>query len=182
MEFRTKSVAASALVLAIVFNPLYANAGGRSVSGVVNDDRQAKSPTSGSCKIPKADFMTSSLTASITSSTTFVDVPEATVTFKQAGTTSGCILVNFTGEPFAQGNGEVVMVRVLVDGATELAPGPEQFSGDDDEDSDGHWTRAQAFMWTGVVTPGSHIIQVQYKSYFGGPISMNRHTTTVFHR
>jgi hypothetical protein len=120
--------------------------------------------------------------SSITSSITFVDVPEATVTFRQGGTTSGCIIVNFTGEPFAPGNGDVVMLRVLVDDTTELPPGTEQFSGDDDEDFDGHWTRAQAFTWAGFVTPGSHKIQIQYKSYFGGPVAMNRHTTTVLHR
>ena len=117
-----------------------------------------------------------------TTSTAFVDIPGATVTFKQGGRVADCIKVEFESMSFTTPN-QLLFVRAVLDGAVVGAPGDVQFSGDDDEDEDGRWDRshAMAFFFDGVA-PGTHTVQIQFRSFSGGSVRVNRGSTAVSHR
>ncbi|MFL6688923.1 MAG: hypothetical protein ACJ8IR_01875 [Alphaproteobacteria bacterium] len=82
-----------------------------------------------SCKTTKTDY-TSSDGSIFTSSTTYVDVSEGSVTFNQAR--MGCILVRFDAVSLVQGSGGVEFVTALLDGA-QMFPGEMAFDGDNEQ-------------------------------------------------
>ena len=65
-----------------------------------------------------------------TSSATFSDIPEANVGFRITGTANRCVLVVFSGNPFATGN-ELVHVRAVLAGGTIAKPFSVQFGTND---------------------------------------------------
>jgi hypothetical protein len=103
-----------------------------------------------------------------------VNVREAIVRFVERGA-SNCIVVDFSAYGAAQ-NDDILMVQALLDGAV-MFPGEIQLSG-----SDPHYASAHAFSWTGTATPGNHIVQIQFRSFFGNTVVLHRHTTIVHHR
>lgn len=151
------------------------------VKGGLEERGSSRAQLNANCDTSKSSVTASDLLNSSTTSTTYVDVPEATVSFKQKGTKPGCVVVDFFAVAFAPFDA-ALFVHVLLDGV-EIFPGPGQFSGDDDEDVDTHWSRAQAFSWIAPdVAPGNHTVQVQFRSYFGTDVFIHKHITIVHHR
>jgi hypothetical protein len=142
-----------------------------------------KAAVTGECNVQRVSFTTSTDTNGDTRSTSFVNVPEAKVSFTQHGTNPDCIIVSFTAQSFAPANRGLLMVRAVLDGSTVLEPGQQQLSGDDDEDFDGRWARSHGFTWAvNNVSPGSHEIQIEFRSFYGDRVFIHQHTTTVQHR
>src|SRR4051812_19650762 len=92
----------------------------------------AATPTAGACKptsvryLAAADFIVSS-----TTSGTFVDVPQARVTFIQGGASASCVIVRFSAGTYATGVNEGIILRAYLDNTTAALPSALQFSGDD---------------------------------------------------
>jgi hypothetical protein len=130
----------------------------------------------GGCEPTKIKYQ-AAIHNSNTTSTSFVTVPEATVGFVQGGVGASCVLVEFWAEATAA---KVMYVRVLMDNATAGLPASTVFTADDDEDNDGCCvrTRGMKFILPNV-TPGNHKISVQYLSFDGSVVGLQRHTTIV---
>ena len=156
---------------------------GGTPAGVVAPARPA-APVTGTCKTTKTDFAATDLTFSSTTSTAFVNIPEASVSFQQGGASPSCAIVMYSAEVFAAADSTALMyVRALLDGVTAATPAQTQFSGDDDEDGDGRWARSHAMNFVfPSVSPGGHTITMQFRSSDGGAVFTHQHTTLVEHR
>jgi hypothetical protein len=182
---RIKSVILSAsFIFATALTPIMAHAA--SDAGVA---KQAQSSakrvlTTGGCPLTRMNFAASTLDGSGTTSTSFVDVPEASLTFFQGGTLSNCVIVNFSAMSFAStASTALVLVRAVLDGVVVAIPPETQFSGDDDEDADFRWSRSHDYNFVFPrVAPGSHTVTMQFRSSDGGQVFINRHTMVVYHR
>lgn len=142
----------------------------------------ARAVTGGTCAAMNViDHREDSGTNASTSSSAFSNVPNTAVSFTQG--TAGCAQVIFAAESFAPGGGRLMGLRVVLDGATVASPGPVLFSGDDDENNNGHWARSRSFMFSfSNVAAGAHTITVQYRSYTAGsPVFIGRHSVAVWH-
>jgi hypothetical protein len=171
-----------AVTLATSLTPVVAHSQDSGSNGLAERAAPQAAET-GECNAQRVSFTASTLTNSATTSTSFVDVPEGSVSFTQHGTSSDCVVVYFTAQSFAPASRGLLMVRAVLDGGTVLSPGQQQFSGDDDEDFDGRWARSHAFSWAvNNVAPGAHKIQIQFRSFYGDKVFVHQHTTTVHHR
>lgn len=136
--------------------------------------------------LPKVDFaVTSNQESFSTSSVSFVDLPPLAVTFTIPGTVGlgkNCLKVDVAAVTFAPA-GELINMRVLLDGASEFLPGEPQWSGDDDEDADGKWARAHAAnFYLPSVPNGTHTVSVQFRSFFGGQVTAHWRSLSVMHK
>jgi hypothetical protein len=117
-----------------------------------------------------------------TSSTTFVDLPPLSVTFSIPGTSSSCLNVELSAVTFAPGSSdvasdEIIYMRVLLDGTTELLPGEPQWSADDE------WARAHAAnFYASGVSPGVHTVMAQWRSAFGKTVFAHWRSMGVHHK
>lgn len=137
---------------------------------------------SGTCRATTISFVTGETTGESTTSTTFVDVPDMSVSFDIGGAANGCVKVEFSAYVFAA-SGRLIIVRALLDGATAGSPSQVQFSGDDDENADGKWARSHAFNFAFPnVAPGTHTITIQWLSFDGGTVFMHRRSMFVHHK
>jgi hypothetical protein len=145
-------------------------------AGVAAGPRSEVAPAvTGNCKSPRTDFATHE-DQNGTTSTVFVDIPGASVSFLQHGTVAGCVVVNFTSMSWTPG--DLLFVRALLDGATAGTPSETQFSGDD-----GVYARSYSMDFVfPVVPPGPHILQMQFRSNGGGDVFIHRGVTSVNHR
>ena len=118
-----------------------------------------------------------------TASTTFVDLPPLAVRMNIPGSSKSCLKVELSAVTFSATNSELISMRVLLDGVTELLPGEPQWSGDDDENADGHWARAHAasFYMTGL-SPGFHTVSVQWRSHSGNTVFAHWRSIGVHHK
>ena len=143
---------------------------------------ESRAVVSGSCAgMTETEFKSDSSVDSTTSSGSFVNVPNATISFNQA--VAGCVIVTFSSETYAEFS-RLLYVRARLDGATTAAPGGVQFSGDDDEDGDGRWARSRAYTFIfPSVAAGNHTVTMQFRSLsFGKTVHIGKHTTIVQHR
>lgn len=180
--FRAGSlILASCFVLATAFTAVVAHAAGK--DGVAAKTRASKVVTTGTCITNQSTYAASTLDGSSTTSTSFVNLGEGAVTFQQ-GLGNGCAIVNFSSMAFAASGGSALLyVRALLDGATVAIPFETQFTGDDDEDGDGRWARSHSYTFIFPrVAPGLHTVQMQFRSFDGGSVTLHRHTTVVQHR
>ena len=131
------------------------------------------------CKPNQTKVVTSSLFSS-TTSTTFVDIPEATVQFVVGGTTPSCVIVRFSGESSSNENASTI--RPLLDVNTKALPAEIAFGGLDCSNG-ACTTRAHAFEFVFPrVTPGTHLLRMQYEAAFPPPkqpVYIGRHNTVV---
>jgi hypothetical protein len=118
-----------------------------------------------------------------TTSTTFVDLPPLSVRFNLPGPSQSCLKVELAAVTFAAVSGELISMRVLLDGTTELLPGEPQWSGDDDENANGEWARAHAadFYIFGV-PPGTHTVTAQWRTHFGNTAFSHWRSMGVHHK
>jgi hypothetical protein len=143
--------------------------------------RSGKGVTAAACKTPKTNFITNDVTGLSTTSTSYVNVPGMSTNVKVGGTTASCIVVDVTGFSFAT-NGALEFVRALLDGVTSPTPTETQFSGDDDENTNGEWARAQAGNFAFLnVAPGTHSVAIQFKSYDGQTVFLHRPAAIITH-
>lgn len=174
--------ALSALLLSATAGIAFAENNGRAPDGP-----QAAAPravVSGACgDVTKINYKSDDSINHSTFSTSFVNVPNAGVSFTQGGTGGGCVIVTFTAEAFTQSNG-LMQVRARLDDAVTAAPGVIQFSGDDDEDLDDRYARSHAFTFIfPSVGAGSHFVRMQYRTVdFFREVTIHKHTVVVQHR
>jgi hypothetical protein len=139
---------------------------------------------SAKCKTPKAEFITNDAVGSTTTSTTYVPVPDMTVTFKVGGSAKTCVLVDVSGYSFAPeltGSNQAELVSVTLD-STFGSPAEVQFSGDDDEDGDGAYSRQHAALFAfPLVMPGMHTVTMVFRSLNGGPVFLHRPAMKISH-
>jgi hypothetical protein len=102
-----------------------------------------------------------------TSSTTFANLPPLAVTFTLPGTVGAgknCLKVDVSAVTFQATDGPII-IRVLLDGATEFLPNQVQWSGDDSEDANFQWARAHAAnFYLPSVPNGAHTVTVQWRT------------------
>lgn len=116
---------------------------------------------------------------STTASTTFVDIPEATVSFVQGGSAPSCVIVRFSGESGSKDNG--LTIRPLLDVRTKALPTEAAFAGMECIPTVGCTTRSYAFEFVfPSVAPGTHLLRMQYEAAFStSEVFMGRHNTVV---
>jgi hypothetical protein len=135
------------------------------------------------CAAKTRSFKTNDFSADSTTSTVFVGIPGTDVPFTIGGTSlKNCIVVTFSAYTFAAdlgGANQLMMVQAYLDGAP-MQPGEVQFSGDDDQNANFRWARTHSYTWTAYpVAFGNHVVQMAYRSFFGGTVFVHRRSTVV---
>ncbi len=182
MKPRELRLALSALLLFAAPTITFAGNNGRAPDGPQAAAPQAT--VSGICTdMTKINYKSDDSIDHSTFSTSFVNVPKASVGFNQGGSSSGCVIVTFTAEAFTDPDG-LMQVRARLDDSVTAAPGVVQFSGDEDEDADGRWARSHAFTFIfPSVAPGSHLVRIQFRTVdFFRQVVIHKHTVVVQHR
>jgi hypothetical protein len=131
----------------------------------------------GACKAAKINFASND-TGSATTSTVFATIPGMSVSFTIGGGATSCIVADYSGQAYATAGG-LIQIQALLDGATAGSPGTVQLVGDDAGSfSDSY---SMQFAWAGVA-PGAHTVVVQWKSFSGSSVAINRGTLNVQHK
>lgn len=127
------------------------------------------------CSPTKVKGSASALDNSTTTSTTFVNIPEATVTFTQGGAHASCVIVRFSA--VAMGGSDNIFVRAFLDQTTAAIPDDVRYTRSQSFTSEAH---SFEFIFPRVA-PGSHAIRMQFRaeSSGGGGVTVDRHTTVV---
>jgi len=129
---------------------------------------------SGDCKFKKTAYVESD-SENASQATTYINVSDGAVSFNQGGRTAACIGVHFEAQSAGTGSASL-LVRALLDG-TPMFPPEIYFAGHDIV------TAAHGFSWYGTVAPGSHTVQIQYRSSESGTyVFIEPHLTTVQHQ
>ena len=128
----------------------------------------------GACSPAKVKYNASLFANSPTTSTSFVNIPDASISFTQGGTKASCVVVRFSAESHVQGADSVV-VRAYLDKTTSAIPAEIIYSS-----GDGFNTNAHAFEYIFPdVAPGHHVVNMQYKSLNGTSVNIYYRTTVV---
>jgi len=127
------------------------------------------------CSPTRIKFAASDALRFRTTSTSYVDLPQARVTFNQGGTNPSCVLVRFSAAPNANRN---MGFRALLDGNAGIP-----FEGQISDGVDmGPNARRFTFIFPNVA-PGVHVVQIQHQmTSQGGMVDMNAHNTIVSFR
>jgi hypothetical protein len=177
---RGKRIFLAAIVVALVFAATSVAIGATSHPNNGLAGRQKAGPATiitGSCKAPKVNFASNDVSNS-TTSTAFANLPGASVGFTIPGSVTSCIVAEYSGQAFAPGT-SLIQIQVLLDGATVGAPGIVQLVGNDAGSfSDSY---AMQFVWTNVA-PGGHSVTVQWRSFDGQNVHINKGTLAVQHK
>ncbi|MFL5238254.1 MAG: hypothetical protein ACJ8EL_11735 [Rhizomicrobium sp.] len=129
---------------------------------------------SGDCKFKKTAYVESDSENS-TLATTYINVSDGAVSFTQGGRITGCVAVHFEAQSAGTGSASL-LVRALLDG-TSMFPSEIYFAGHDVV------TATHGFSWYGTAAPGSHTVQIQYRSSETGTyVFIEPHVTTVQHQ
>ncbi len=133
---------------------------------------QAVPGTTHNCLVKKASEADGTDTSVNTTSTTYVDVKDMSVTFSVKA--NGCALVDYAAFAFATGTAlEFVQA---VSGSTACNPGEIQFAANDST-----FAFAHAANFECPVTLGSNTIKIQFRSFDGQQVSMHRRAMFVWH-
>jgi hypothetical protein len=101
-----------------------------------------------------------------------VNIPEATISFVQGGTSASCVIVRFSAGICAPGGG--VYVRAFLDQTTAALPIDINYASND------ACFQAHAFEFIfPSVAPGVHTVRMQYRSLSGTIVYVARHNTVV---
>ena len=128
----------------------------------------------GKCQPNEVKYAASSLINSNTQSEEFVIVPEATINFTQGGTRPSCVIVQFSGHSFSP-VGNSLDLRAVLNNTTAGLPAEIQFAAND---PNLYTTRTAIFIFHNV-TPGRHLIKMQFKSSGGDRVEIGVHNTLV---
>lgn len=135
-------------------------------------------PVNGVCSPTKMKYSASAKNSSQTTSTTFVNIPEAGFNFVQGGSSASCVLVRFSAET-AIGTNQILIVRAFLDNTTAALPAEAVYSSGRGDDNG---ARVFEFVFPSVA-PGSHLVRMQFRSFFGSAcpacVQIDRHNTVV---
>lgn len=130
----------------------------------------------GGCQPSSVRFIASPSGAATTTSRTFVSVPEARATFNQGGPISSCVIVDFSAIVSTFG-GDKMVFRALLDGNVVAQPGNISL-----DIGSAAGPRSFNFIFP-LVSPGSHVVQMQYRATHGGStgqsVTIGQHNTIV---
>lgn len=121
---------------------------------------------SGGGKFLKSKFISENpIEEDETTSTSFTAIPNTTISFKNNKRTR--VRVTFSAQTWCQGAGDLLFVRVLLDGAS-MGTGEVQFQ----QRLVDNWAQASTFTWvsTGKVAPGSHTVEMQSRVSMTGDL------------
>ena len=166
-----KLVVPAALLLVASLVPAQATGSG---SGLASQTPHEPTVVTGDCKFKKTAYVESD-SENATLSATYINVSDGAVSFEQGGRSTGCIEVHFEAQSAGTGS-EILYVRALLDG-TAMFPAEISFAGNDVV------AAAHGFTWEGAAAPGSHTVQIQFRSSDGKAyVFIEPHVTTVQHR
>lgn len=165
------AVALSALVLAVALaaSGTLAQGGNAPPAGASTQGVEM-----GSCSMSKVKFKTSDVFA-LTTSTSYVDVPDMDLTFTVSGNTGTCVEVLFSGEVATEGEG--MRVRAILDGVTRSIPNNVLFA----DQAAFFGSHAFHFAFKSVA-PGTHTLKVQWRSQAGGEIYIDTRSLFVHYQ
>src|SRR5690349_7692512 len=135
---------------------------------------QATSPTTGTCKPEQVKFIASTVEHT-TTSFSFVNIPETQIVFTQGGATASCVLVRFSANTYGANNIDVVNVRAVLDNTTSALPGSISVRSESDIVG---FPRSFEFIFP-KVTPGSHVLRMQFSSDKGNLVHVKNHNTVI---
>jgi hypothetical protein len=124
------------------------------------------------CNVKKSNEADGSTTSVNTTSTTYVDVADMSVTF--TAKSSGCALVDFASFAFASGT-ELMFVHAVANNV-ECAPGEYQYAANDESFAFSHGANFEC-----PVVSGSNTVKIQFRSFDGQEVSMHRRAMLVWH-
>jgi hypothetical protein len=122
--------------------------------------------------------ITVSKTAQTTTSTSYVDVADSGITFKQGGTKNSCVIVSLSSEASAAANTTMEVQAVIDKGAIICQPGPGNFFVTSNATATGLADRAMNYVCNGVA-PGGHVAKLQFLSSNGGSVELDYRTVIV---
>jgi hypothetical protein len=122
------------------------------------------------CSPTKMSIAASTKVGNDRTSTTFGNIPEAVVSFTQGK--AGCVVVRFSAVTFTANDG--VKVRAVMDGHVQAVPPEVYYS----TFNAGTAARSYDFVFANVA-PGTHRINMQYRSNDGDQVTIHEHTTIV---
>ena len=130
-------------------------------------------PVTGTCNPTTLKFSASALTDTSTMSGSFVNIPEASISFIHGGTKPSCIIVHFSAEATAH---NMVIVRARLDNALTALPEEAIFAGADSS----VLVRARSYDFIfPSVAPGHHALRMQFRTGDGEIADMTRYNTIV---
>lgn len=133
-------------------------------------------PVNFTCSPTKVKGSVSALDTGTTTSPAFVNIPEATVAFKQGGTTASCVIVRFSAHAFADA-GLSLVIRAYLDNTTAALPAEVTYA--TGENLPGGGARSYEFVFPNVA-PGNHLVRMQFRSATGDfAVLVLRHTTVA---
>ena len=133
-------------------------------------------PIVGNCQPTMAKYMASDELRFRTTSTSYVDVPQAKVGFRIGGASPGCVLVRFSAVPEANSFSNTA-IRAFLDGSEAGLPFELQITAGTDAAPQ---ARRYTFIFADVA-PGAHTVSIQYRRLgTGGTADINAHNTIVW--
>jgi hypothetical protein len=130
----------------------------------------------GSCTVNRATFRAETTGGGSTSSTTFVNMPQAALNITVGGANPTCVIVVFTAQTQTTAD-ENMLVRARIPGIgngvpAELSMGPGTGTTE---------ARPAQFVFDDV-PPGDYTVRMQYLSVTGSTVTVTRPTLVVHHR
>lgn len=185
VTFASKIRSGGAALLIAVLTPIVASAQGAGTTPGIGDAPAANrsavpaTPEIGACLPAKVKYSASPMDSGdkVTTSKTFVNVPEASVNIVQGGSHASCIIVEFSALVFAPGSNRM-SIRALLNNTTTAQPGEMVIATNDNAATQQGHARAVNFIFP-LIEPGSHVLRMQYRSINGGGVRMGRHSTIV---
>jgi hypothetical protein len=132
-------------------------------------------PTGGVCNPTKVKYLASDVALFKTSSTSFVNVAQASISFVQGGNLASCVIVRFSAQPFVAVSGNTLIVGAFLDNATAALPNEVTYT---EGGSLANTARSFDFVFPSVA-PGNHVVRMQFKSPSGASVDLGLHNTFV---
>ena len=173
MRYQAAVLTAALLATAGALAPVAQTASAADLSGLF-----APPAITAGCAIKTTEYATST-SEEQSGSKSFVNLVDAgSITFTQKRV--GCVAGSFFANAGNVSSGDHVILQVLLDGSacTPLTGSPGYFFANADVDFSSH---AAAFFCGASVPVGTHKIQVQYASQFGGDVEIFQRTLEVTH-
>jgi hypothetical protein len=133
----------------------------------------------GTCRGNRASYATQSVSTT-TTSTAFINIPSTSVSFIVPGALNICIIVDYAAQAFAPGGASGLMiVRAVRDGVEVGQPPDWQMVGGNAGPYSNSHSMQSVFP---NVAPGLHTITMQFRSFFGTSVTINKGNMTVHHK
>jgi hypothetical protein len=151
------------------------------VQGGIAGAQASSTGTSGHCTNMTVTDYISSYAKDTTTSNAWQNVTDGNLNFTTSAT--GCVMITFTGVVEAESGTtsyEFALLRTLMDGNNLCVPAPSSttfFAAV----SPSPYTANTIIHICKNVAAGTHNVQVQYRSDFGGDVEINGHVLTITH-